>query len=318
MYRKLLGSLLVAIALLLSFTSAAGAEAASASSSTSKAAAFACWNGPNHPSHPTIRYGSQGWDVIEAQCRLRDFAGLEQFATVFADPLFWACLWRTLIWTAGVVLGTVLIAVPVALVVAGGVGFANGVITVRFGLPSFITTLGMFYLLYGILLTTSRAYPVPVPEPVKQRPREASPRPVEKAPPPSKEPPAAAEETIADLTGTTLTGESAGGWVSAVGSGTAMNGPIGKVNADPRVTGVLVLRPLPAHLDEAVINATVDPRKDIEGQHPENAGLLALARRARMRDLTAGGHWGATYFSAADQARTFAMAAILASSSRPM
>lgn len=53
---------------------------------------------------------------------------------------------------------------------------------------------------------------------------------------------------------------------------------IGKVNADPRVTGVLVLRPLPEHLPEAVINATVDPRKDIEGQHPENAGLLALGR----------------------------------------
>jgi len=27
-----------------------------------------------------------------------------------------------------------------------------------------------------------------------------------------------------------------------------------------------------------LINATVDPRKDIEGQHPENAGLLALGR----------------------------------------
>jgi methylenetetrahydrofolate dehydrogenase (NADP+)/methenyltetrahydrofolate cyclohydrolase len=53
---------------------------------------------------------------------------------------------------------------------------------------------------------------------------------------------------------------------------------IGKVNTDPRVTGVLVLRPLPPHLPEAVINATVDPRKDIEGQHPENAGLLALGR----------------------------------------
>jgi methylenetetrahydrofolate dehydrogenase (NADP+)/methenyltetrahydrofolate cyclohydrolase len=53
---------------------------------------------------------------------------------------------------------------------------------------------------------------------------------------------------------------------------------IGKLNADPRVTGVLVLRPLPDHLPEAEINATVDPRKDIEGQHPENAGLLALGR----------------------------------------
>ena len=53
---------------------------------------------------------------------------------------------------------------------------------------------------------------------------------------------------------------------------------IGKMNADPRVTGVLVLRPLPRHLPEAQINAAVDPRKDIEGQHPENAGLLALGR----------------------------------------
>jgi hypothetical protein len=36
-----------------------------------------------------------------------------------------------------------------------------------------------------------------------------------------------------------------------------------------------------------------------------DAGLLDLARRARMRDLTVGGHWGAVYFSAADQARFF-------------
>jgi hypothetical protein len=36
-----------------------------------------------------------------------------------------------------------------------------------------------------------------------------------------------------------------------------------------------------------------------------DAGLLALARRARMRDLTVGGHWGAVHFSAADQARFF-------------
>jgi hypothetical protein len=36
-----------------------------------------------------------------------------------------------------------------------------------------------------------------------------------------------------------------------------------------------------------------------------DAGLLDLAKRARMRDLTTGGHWGATYFSAADQARFF-------------
>jgi zinc D-Ala-D-Ala dipeptidase len=36
-----------------------------------------------------------------------------------------------------------------------------------------------------------------------------------------------------------------------------------------------------------------------------DAGLLDLARRARMRDLTVAGHWGGVYFSAADQARFF-------------
>jgi simple sugar transport system permease protein len=54
-----------------------------------------------------------------------------------------------------------------ALVIAAGIGLVNGLITTRLRVPSFVTTLGMFYLLYGILLTTSRAYPVPVPEPVK-------------------------------------------------------------------------------------------------------------------------------------------------------
>jgi multiple sugar transport system permease protein len=48
--------------------------------------------------------------------QLRDFAGLANFAAVFADPLFLASLWRTLIWTAGVVVGTILISMPVALI----------------------------------------------------------------------------------------------------------------------------------------------------------------------------------------------------------
>jgi len=48
--------------------------------------------------------------------QLRDFIGLENFANLFADSLFWGSLWRTLIWTAGVVFGTILISVPVALI----------------------------------------------------------------------------------------------------------------------------------------------------------------------------------------------------------
>ncbi|MFF0501786.1 bifunctional 5,10-methylenetetrahydrofolate dehydrogenase/5,10-methenyltetrahydrofolate cyclohydrolase [Nocardia aobensis] len=49
-----------------------------------------------------------------------------------------------------------------------------------------------------------------------------------------------------------------------------------KLNAEPDVSGILALRPLPAHIDEASIFKHLDPRKDIESVHPENAGLLAL------------------------------------------
>ncbi|MEV0718128.1 ABC transporter permease [Asanoa sp. NPDC050611] len=58
-------------------------------------------------------------------------------------------------------------AILLALAIAAGVGLVNGLITTRLRVPSFVTTLGMFYLLYGVLLTTSKAYPVAVPEPVK-------------------------------------------------------------------------------------------------------------------------------------------------------
>src|SRR5918995_3209129 len=48
--------------------------------------------------------------------QLRDFIGMAHFAGLFADELFWDSLWRTLIWTGGVVLGTIAISVPVAMI----------------------------------------------------------------------------------------------------------------------------------------------------------------------------------------------------------
>lgn len=53
---------------------------------------------------------------------------------------------------------------------------------------------------------------------------------------------------------------------------------VGKLNADPRVSGVLVLRPMPRHVSEAAVYRMLDPLKDIEAVHPINAGLLALGR----------------------------------------
>ncbi len=53
---------------------------------------------------------------------------------------------------------------------------------------------------------------------------------------------------------------------------------VGKLNADPRISGILILRPLVASVSEAEIYRALDPLKDIEAVHPLNAGLLALGR----------------------------------------
>lgn len=49
-----------------------------------------------------------------------------------------------------------------------------------------------------------------------------------------------------------------------------------ELNADPTISGILILRPLPEHIDEATVFRAIRPGKDIEAVHPENAGLLAL------------------------------------------
>ena len=48
--------------------------------------------------------------------RIRGFAGLENFAKAFADPIFVQSAWQTLIWTFSVVGGAVLVAVPIAII----------------------------------------------------------------------------------------------------------------------------------------------------------------------------------------------------------
>jgi methylenetetrahydrofolate dehydrogenase (NADP+) / methenyltetrahydrofolate cyclohydrolase len=50
---------------------------------------------------------------------------------------------------------------------------------------------------------------------------------------------------------------------------------IGQLNADDSVDGILVQLPLPGHIDAALVIATVDPAKDVDGFHPINAGRLA-------------------------------------------
>ncbi len=48
------------------------------------------------------------------------------------------------------------------------------------------------------------------------------------------------------------------------------------LNADPAVHGILVQSPPPKHIDEAAVIRAIDPRKDVDGFHPENVAKLAL------------------------------------------
>lgn len=48
------------------------------------------------------------------------------------------------------------------------------------------------------------------------------------------------------------------------------------LNADPAIHGILVQSPPPKHIDEEAIIRAIDPRKDVDGFHPENVAKLVL------------------------------------------
>lgn len=49
-----------------------------------------------------------------------------------------------------------------------------------------------------------------------------------------------------------------------------------ELNADSDIHGILVQSPPPQHIDEAAIIRALDPRKDVDGFHPENVAKLVL------------------------------------------
>ena len=51
---------------------------------------------------------------------------------------------------------------------------------------------------------------------------------------------------------------------------------VDELNADSNIHGILVQSPPPAHIDEAAIVRALDPRKDVDGFHPENVAKLVL------------------------------------------
>jgi methylenetetrahydrofolate dehydrogenase (NADP+)/methenyltetrahydrofolate cyclohydrolase len=52
---------------------------------------------------------------------------------------------------------------------------------------------------------------------------------------------------------------------------------IERLNHNNDIHGIIIQKPLPKHLNEDLINVSLNPSKDIDGIHPENLGKLFLA-----------------------------------------
>src|SRR2546423_14623386 len=61
---------------------------------------------------------------------------------------------------------------------------------------------------------------------------------------------------------------------------------IERLNADSRIHGILVQLPLPAQIDTNRALHRIDPRKDVDGFHPENVGKVALGDPTGFRPAT--------------------------------
>lgn len=69
----------------------------------------------------------------------------------------------------------------------------------------------------------------------------------------------------------------------------ALTEALRSLNDDPAITGVLVLMPLPTHLDPHVVLETLSPLKDVDGITPVNSGRLHLGLPSLKPSTPAGG-----------------------------
>ena len=61
---------------------------------------------------------------------------------------------------------------------------------------------------------------------------------------------------------------------------------VGRLNADAKIHGILVQLPLPPHINSQRVLRSVDPRKDVDGFHPENVGKVAVGDPSGFRPAT--------------------------------
>lgn len=53
---------------------------------------------------------------------------------------------------------------------------------------------------------------------------------------------------------------------------------IESLNANPKISGMLLQSPIPKHLDEFAACLRIDPMKDVDGFHPDNVGRLLIGQ----------------------------------------
>ena len=63
---------------------------------------------------------------------------------------------------------------------------------------------------------------------------------------------------------------------------------INKLNKNKNVHGIIVQLPLPKHINPAKVIKTIDPKKDVDGFHPLNAGNLFLGQKSFVPATPAG------------------------------
>ncbi len=68
-----------------------------------------------------------------------------------------------------------------------------------------------------------------------------------------------------------------------------LNQTVRELSDDGAVQGIIIQMPLPKGLDAEAVVAQLDPRKDIDGIHPENAGRLANGQPRFVPATPAGG-----------------------------
>lgn len=58
------------------------------------------------------------------------------------------------------------------------------------------------------------------------------------------------------------------------------------LNQNPQIDGILVQQPLPNHISTAAVVSAIDPKKDVDGFHPENLGRLLLGEKGGFAACT--------------------------------